>query len=126
MTLEFVGCALLLSFSALLLRSFGWKGAPVYALLCSVMLLSGAFDGLSGEFLRLCEMANRAGISESASALIKITGVGTLFGLSSDAVRELGEAGIAKAVDMVGRVEIITLTLPFIEEVLEIGAELIG
>ena len=71
-------------------------------------------------------MANRAGISESASALIKITGVGTLFGLSSDAVRELGEAGIAKAVDMVGRVEIITLTLPFIEEVLEIGAELIG
>ena len=113
---------LVFAFSAVLLRNFSWRGAPVFAALCSVVILSlvpSYFKDVIGIF-KLYE-----GAAESASAILKIIGIGYLFGVSSDVCRELGEGGIASALTLVGRLEIVAVALPFIAELIELALELL-
>ncbi len=117
---------MLLGISAFLLRSFGWKGAPVFAVICSVILISEASHILGDVFDSISFLYNESGIREGISAALKVLGLGYLFGISSDICRELGEAGIAKSLEVVGRVEIIAVAVPFWKRIIETGVELIG
>ncbi len=123
---DFFGAAMLLAVSALLLRNFGWRGAPVFAVLCIVVLLAESALGFEKIFSSLTNIAESANISEAAAAALKITGIGYLFGICADVVRELGETGMAKVVEIVGRVEIIAVIFPFFEDILRVGVELMG
>ena len=126
MILNFLGAGLLLGISAFILRSFGWKGAPVFAVICSVVLISEASLILGDVFGSLSFLYNESGIKKGISAALKVLGLGYLFGISSDICRELGESGIAKSLEVVGRVEIIAVAIPFWKEIIETGVELIG
>ena len=72
------------------------------------------------------EVGEWAGVSEPLSAAVKILGIGYLFGMCADVCRELGEGGAAKAVETVGRVEIIAVVIPYFKEIVSVGAELLG
>ncbi len=125
MIFKILGISLVLLASAVLLRSFGWRGAPVFACIAALLLLSSAVSGLAP--LAGSEIFKKYGSSLEApvSACLKILGLGYLFGIVSDICRELGEGGIAKAVEIVGRVEIIAVIIPFFEEIIRLGVELI-
>ena len=114
--------ALISAVSALLLRQFGWRGVPVFVSLCLVLLLSDIFATVSSvfEFMRSIPAAE-----ESAEAIVKIIGVGYLFGISADLCRELGESSIASAVILLGRMETVAIALPFIIEIAEIALSLL-
>jgi stage III sporulation protein AD len=121
-----IGLALLLVATAYLLRSFGWRGAPIFAAVAIIAIISESGEGLA-EILNLAKsFGSYADISETVSAGLKILGCGYLFGICADICREVGENGIAKAVELAGRVEIILLVLPFFKEIINIGVELIG
>ncbi len=122
--LEFLGIAFILLVSALLLRSFGWRGAPVFAAVCGALLISEAVSGLALIFDGSIFSVYGDGLSEPISAALKILGLGYLFGICADICRELGEPGIAKSVEVAGRVEIMLVVLPFFEEILRVGSEL--
>jgi hypothetical protein len=124
--LKLFGTALLLSITAFMLRSFGWRGAPVFAAVCAVLLVMESGDML-GEILgSLKEVSVSVGIAEPVGAAIKVLGLGYLFGICADLCRELGETGIAKAAETVGRVEIIAVAIPYFQEIIKVGVELIG
>ena len=126
MILKIFGLALLLSMTAFLLRSFGWRGAPIFASDALVLLLSEAAGGLESVFLSVEKIGGGAGISEPVSASLKILGLGYLYGICADVCRDMSEAGIAKAVEVVGRVEIVAVVMPYFEEIIKVGVELIG
>lgn len=126
MILNLLGAGLILGISAFILRSLGWRGAPVFAVICSVVLLAEAGESLSGVFSSLSLLYRQKGMEEGVSAALKVLGLGYLFGISSDVCRELGENGIAKSVEVAGRVEIIAVVIPFLKEIIETGVELIG
>lgn len=124
--MELLGSVFILAVSAFLLRSFGWRGAPVFAVLCVVLILSDTTAKISDTFSPLLLFSEDLGMKDSCEAALKILGLGYLYGISSDVIRELGENSIAKAVETVGRVEIIAVSLPYLEEIIRLGVELIG
>ena len=126
MILDILGAGMILGISAFILRSFGWKGTPVFAVIASVVLISEASHILGNIFDSVSFLYNENGIRDGINAALKVLGLGYLFGISADVCRELGEAGIAKSVEVVGRVEIITVAVPFWKEIIETGVELIG
>ena len=124
--LRLIGVALLLTVTAFLLRQLGWHGAPVFAVICAVVLIAETGETLAGIFSSVTLVGESVAISEPLGAALKTLGAGYLFGISADVCRELGESGIAKAVEVVGRVEIIAIVIPFFEEIIKVGVELIG
>jgi len=124
--IKLIGAALLLAVTAFLLKQLGWSGAPVFAVICALFLLVETADALTGIFNSVINAGEAVSISEPIGAALKTLGAGYLFGISSDVCRELGESGIAKAVEVVGRVEIIAIVIPYFEEIIKLGVELIG
>lgn len=115
--------AIAFAIAAVLLRNLGWRGAPVFAVLCFVVLLSE----LPEQLLPVAKLfSSVALVGDCAAAILKIIGCGYLFGISAELCRELGESAIASALTLVGRFEVIALVLPFIGEALELALSLIA
>ena len=115
----FLGLVLVFATASLILKNFGWKGAPVFSCVCIV----GAFSVLSDAFLgikqSLEEIATISDIGEYAKAVLKIMGIGYLYTIGSELCCELGESGLSRAVATAGRLEIIIVALPFFSEILD-------
>ena len=118
--------ALVAAMSALLLRDFGWKGVPVFSLICFVLIISLTEPYLRQISDKLLSLGDANNVSQQAKAVLKVVGVGYLCGIVSDSCQELGEGRIATAVTFVGRVEIIAIIIPFFEEIVKLGVELVG
>lgn len=112
--------------TAFLLRAFGWRGAPVFASVALVLLMSEAADALGGVLSSVRNIGVSANMTEPVSAALKILGLGYLYGICADVCRDMSETGIAKAVEAVGRVEIVAVVMPYFEEIIKVGVELIG
>ena len=118
-----VAYALLSLVLGVLLRELGFKGARLVFLIGTVGIVGAAalYAGRLFNSLSVIGTDN----SEYARAMLKIVGVGYVFGICSDICSELGESGLCGAVSLFGRVEIIALSLPFIKGIVEKGIELI-
>lgn len=126
MTARFFGIAFLFGIVAFVLRGFGWRGAPIFALIASVTLLGEGIGKLSSLVDSLKLLGGEVGVEDSVRAALKVLGLGYLFGISADVCRDIGELGIAKAVEVVGRVEIIAVVMPYFSDIIKAGVELIG
>lgn len=121
MKLCFVG--LVFAFSAVLLKNLGWRGACVFSALCITVLLAD----VSSYFSDIIKLFNTSSaVKDSTSAILKIIGIGYLFGISSEICRELGEGGISSALTLVGRLEIIAVVIPFISELIALAMSLVS
>ncbi len=111
------------AFSVFLLKNLGFRSAPVFSCLCLVFILSE----LSVYFSDIIKIyTDFAPLAEGAEALLKIIGSSYLFGISSDVCRELGEGGIASALSLLGKLEVLALALPYIKELLSLATSLVG
>lgn len=121
-----IGALLFITASVAILKSFGFKGAPVIAALAFVhtsTLIPEALSPLTSLFESI-EGVN--GVSEYVRSAVKIVGIGYLGGICSDVCRELGEGGIAKCVTLVSRLELIAITLPILSELFSMLCEIVS
>ena len=120
------GAGLLLAVMGLILRSFGIRGGGAFSALAVAVLLS-VVSGELGALARLFGVDEPilGAASEQVSAIARIVGAGYLFGICADICTELGEVGIAKAVVIGGRVEILLISAPYFVEICEAGKELL-
>ena len=125
MIFRLIGTALVLAFSAFLLKGVGWRAAPIFASIAIVIFIAEAENTLGYVFSSIEKIGNEAEINGALSSAIKVLGLGYLFGICSDICRELGESGIAKSVEVVGRVEIIAVVIPYFEEIIKVGIGLV-
>ena len=113
-----LGILLLGAVSVLILKCFGFRGAPlvaVVALLVAVSYYESALGEIFGLFSYLSESS---GAALYVSAALKVVGISYLSGLSIDVCREIGEGGIAKGISLLTRLELILISLPYIKEIL--------
>ena len=112
--MKLVAIGFLLALMALLLRSFGFRGVAVFAALAVAAILSYGVGEL-GEIFRLAKDSSIFGEEtlDYFTTITKIVGAGYLFGICSDICTELGESGIAKAVTVSGRIEVLLIAAPY-------------
>ena len=92
----------------------------------ALAVLRVAWEPLLSVVASIKEVGRWASVSEPLSAAVKILGIGYLFGMCADVCRELGEGNVAKGVEVVGRVEIIAVVIPYFKEIVSVGTELLG
>ena len=127
MIIRLFAIGLLLAVMAMMLRSFGFRGAVVFSLFAVTVIFSAAAGELSLLFKDMGLATLFSGdAARYTTAIAKVVGCGYLFGISADMCRELGEVGIAKAVIVSGRIEILLIAAPFFAEIFKIGQELIS
>ena len=125
--MKLVALSLLFAVMALLLRSFGFRGAAVFTALAVAAILSLATSEVR-ELLRFIddgELFDEVALTY-ASDIARLVGVGYLFGICADVCTELGEGGIAKAVTVAGRIEILLLASPYFVKILGLAEELLS
>ena len=112
--------------SAFLLRGCAWKGTPVYISVAFVGIISLSVPYLFevSEFIK--SNAALYGVEGAVSAVAKVVGIGYLTGITADVCRELEAPSISSAVIFVGRIEIIAVVLPFFNDIMRLGGELLG
>lgn len=126
MTAAICSFALIAAILCAILREFGFRSAKVFATLCLVLLLCALCDPLISLFSSIRGITDTAQISEAADCALRAVGLGYAFGFTSELCESFGEAGIANAVLMVGRVQIFLVALPYFEKVITLGMELFG
>ena len=120
-----LGMLISLAASLLILKCFGFKGAPVVAAIAIVTLSTSVLERMP-ELISLFGELNAVGTEEYVSSAVKVVGVGYLGGISQDVCRELGEGGVARCISIVSRLEMITIATPHIREAFFLITDLIG
>ena len=120
-------CALGLLFAlvGVLLSEFGFKEKKLFSVLCAVSVISVLGGEIASLLSSLLSLGELTGVSEIATASVKLIGVGYVFGVSSSIIRELSEPVLANAVTIGGKVETALIVMPYFVEIIELGAELI-
>lgn len=113
-----LGLLLVAAASCVILKAFGFRGAPLVAVIASVALISCYRDSLLGIGGIFSELSASSDLLSYVSAALKVVGISYLSGISADVCREIGEGGIAKTVSVVTRIELVVLSLPYIREIL--------
>ena len=123
--LHAVGVGLTAGFAIMLFKEVRASAAlPVR--LCALLLLLGGGVGLLLPVVdRMEGLLSLSGTAHGA-LLLRGVGVALLCELGAILCRELGEGGIAEGVLFFGRVELLVLSLPLLDEVLEIAKELLN
>lgn len=66
-----------------------------------------------------------SGAADYATPLLRAAGVALICEITASVCRDLGENGVAGGVQMLGKLEILVLCLPMVDDVLEIAKELL-
>lgn len=116
----YVGVGLIFAVLGFLLRELGFRGAPLFGVLGISLLFILLVPRMGNILAELDGVINTAGISELATAALKILGVGYTTGISADICKEIGEGGIARAMESLGKVEILAVSMPYIVRIVDL------
>ncbi len=125
MILRVCGIVVLTSVVGMMLGEMGFKGRRLFGCVSALALMLCVIEGIDGILAGISSVTEAAGVSEIALTALKIVGVGYVSGISADVASELGEASVAGVAQLVGRVEMTVLVLPYLTEILETGIGLI-
>ena len=120
------GAAILVSMFSLLLKDFNKGYAAIVAAAGAVGIAVLVFTRLTPVIEFVSSLAERGGINEYFSVLIKCLGIGLLSQAGADMCRDLGENGIAGKVELAGRITILVLCLPVLRSVIDMSLELVS
>ena len=116
---------LLLAVVSYLLSQLGFRGVRAFGALALVALLL-VISASTGElFGAIGNLPLSEGVTDITRSALKIVFVGYVFGFSSDIAAELGEGGIASAVMIGARIEMMLIALPYIKDIIKLALELI-
>ena len=102
------------------------RGELAFAVrMAGVILVFGIMLLSLESFLReLSAIFDAGGFSEYIELILKALGVAILTHFAATVCRDCGEAGLAGAVELSGKLEILLLSLPMIERLLRYTAEI--
>lgn len=116
---DVVGIALFVSMAALLLSMMGYSGWRLVAVV-GIVAMYLYLVGVVGDMLdSVTSLVGRFGIGEVADAAVRLLGVSYVFGVASDMTRAMGQMEVASALEVVGRVEILAISMPYLFKIIE-------
>ena len=121
--IQYAGVGILLALLGFLLREIGFRGAPIFGVMAIATLYIVVITRVEAILAGLSDIASPLGLSELFSVATRIIGIGYITGLSTDMCKEIGNTGIANTLEMLGRVEILALSLPYLIKMVELVAK---
>lgn len=124
-TLRLCGGAIAAAFAAMLLRELGGRGGESGVRLAATVGLFCTAVAMLSPIIEFIRSGGRA-FGESGEVILHALGVALLVRLAADICRECGAPGVASGLELVGRVELLLLSLPLLSEVLGAVAAMAG
>ena len=121
-----VAIALLSAFLILVLKEMGFKGARLVSAVATVTVLFYAMQSVKELFSGIEEAARIGGVTDVSKNIMKIIGIGYIYGIASDICNDLGENGVASALKVAGRVEILLVCIPFVTRIIGTAADMLS
>lgn len=121
--IKIVGFALVSAICAYFLSELGFKGTRLVAAVPVVCLLAFVAERLGTLLSDAREILSLAQIGDISAALIKIVGIGYVTGICSDVCRDVGSERISETVNLIGRLECLTVVLPYFSKIIRIGVD---
>lgn len=126
MLLKLCMLAMVVVAAAILIRQ--WKSDFSILLRLSAVVLFGlaAISAATPLIEYLTRLASVSGLAPYAETLLKALGIAFLTQYVADICRESGESAAASGVETVGKLEILLLSLPLIDEILRVAERLLS
>ena len=124
--LRFCGVAVLGAFVSLLVkRAGGGQAAPV-SVAALILLLSPLLSRYGQAVNTVGGLLDGTDFRDYGGLMLKALGIGLTVKIASDVCRELGEDSLAGGLELAGRLEILLLCLPLMEDILTMLKEVMG
>ena len=123
--LQWMGLAVASAVLCMVVRAQQPQLAGICAMAAGLMLLGGALSSLAdlqALFARLTELGGLQ--KDYLGTLMKVLGVSCSAELAAQACEDLGEGGLARKVELAGKLSVFTLTAPLLMSLLEMILEL--
>lgn len=125
LVLKVCGGAILVAFLGLVLSELGFRGKKTVTTLGVIMLLLVFVDMAAEVVSEVTKLSISDEGRQSLTLALKIIGVGHAFNICADICSELSESGIASAVTLIGRVEILLMILPSIVDLIKYSSSIL-
>ena len=122
---QMAGVALLSVALILLIKELRPTLSLPLRLAASLVLFGGAIALFAPILAKMQGLFALSGGEEYASLLLRATGVALLCELTASFCRDLGEGTVALGVQTFGKLEILLLCLPLLDDVMEMAKELL-
>lgn len=119
------GCALLAAVLVLLVRELQAPMAAPVRIVAALVLFFAAFSLFLPVLSCMTELFSLSGGTDTARILLRALGVALVAEITASLCRDLGEGTLANGVALFGKLEILLLALPFVDELLAIAKELL-
>ena len=105
-----------------------WKSDLLPLLRVGMVLLFGfaALTVVTPALTYLTRLGETAGVTPYAEVLLRALGIALLTQYAAEICRECGEGAAASGVEMTGKIEILLLALPLIDEILSLASNLLS
>lgn len=119
-----LGAAVLCAVAALVLRESKSGLAAVAALFAGALLLGAAAERYAPVVRELLSLASGGAFSSYAGVFLRALGAALLAELAASVCRDLGETSLAAKAELIGKAEILLLSLPLARELIAAVSEL--
>lgn len=99
---------------------------PLLRVALTVLLTAVALSRIAPLMTYLKQLTELSGVTESAEFLFKALGLAWLTQCCADVCRESGEGGAANGVELAGKLEILLLSLPLLNKLMEVVGQLLS
>lgn len=123
--LQIAGVALIAAMLILLLKELRAATAPPVRLITTLVLFAAAIGLYAPLLLRIRTLFTLGGGGVFAEVVLRAVGIGLIAEFSAAFCRDLGENTVAEGVLLFGKLEILVLALPLVDELIEIVGELL-
>ena len=110
----------------LIVRQWKTDLLPVLRMAITLFFALLLLSMISPLVLYLKQIMNHSAAGEYTEIVLKGLGIALLTQCCSNICRECGENGIAGGVEMIGKIELLLLAIPLIEDVLELAEKLLS
>ena len=118
---KIIGVAILTTFAVLVLKPTKPEVAAIVSIAGGVLILLMFIDALGGVISSMTAIVQRTGIKNDVfAALLKIIGIGYLTEFAAGICKDAGNESMAQKVILAGKVIILVLALPIINNLIDI------
>lgn len=111
--------------TAAVLKQFKKEYALIVSLAAVIFVVFWLIGQVTPILNRLYILMSDAGMDGYAGTLMKALGIALLTQLGADSCRDAGESALATKLEIAGRVSILVISLPLLEELCSMAARLI-
>lgn len=120
------GVAILCAAVGVLLRAIKGELAPFARVAGGILIFAMLLPTLSQSVEKILSLFSVSGIERYATVMLRALGIAMLGRICSEVCRDCGESGAAGGVELAGKLAILSLCFPLIEEILGFASSLLA